>query len=89
MGCTVAHQREGSGLGHGQQLLATAVGSIAHHNVTDLQQQMGKAFPHVLGADAHPGQSARQQVVGTVQAPGVRLLGAAGEMGGIDQQDAL
>ena len=50
---------------------------------------MGKAFTHVLRADTHPGQQSRQQVVGIVQAPGVGSLVSAGDMGGIDHQDAL
>jgi len=68
---TVAHQGEGTGSGHRQQLLGPAVGAIAYHDVASVQQQMSKALSDVLRADAHPGQPSRQQVVGTVQAPGV------------------
>jgi len=50
---------------------------------------MGKAFSHVLGAATHPGQPSCQHVVGHVQAPGVRWLVSARDMGGIHHEDAL
>jgi len=74
------------GGGGSQQLLGATIGSVAHQDIARLQEQMSKAFTHLLGADAHPGQPPQEQVVGTVQAPGVRPLVSARDMGGIDQE---